>query len=154
MTSLWLARDGAVPDDALEPSEALDDLVVGAGITGLTTALLLARAGRRVAVVEARTIGAVATGNTTAKLSLLQGTRLSRILRHQSERVGRAYVDGNREGRITWRSFVVRSSGLSTSLRLSPTSVTPTTSSTIARPGYRPVHQMPDAVSDSARFSS
>lgn len=97
MTSLWLARADAVPDDTLNPDEPLDDLVVGAGITGLTTALLLARAGRRVAVVEARTVGAVATGNTTAKLSLLQGTRLSRILRHQSERVGRAYVDGNRE---------------------------------------------------------
>lgn len=98
MTSLWLDRAGPVPDDALDPDEPLDDLVVGAGLTGLTTALLLARSGRRVAVVEARTVGAVATGNTTAKLSLLQGTRLSRVLRHQSERVGRAYVEGNTEG--------------------------------------------------------
>jgi glycine/D-amino acid oxidase-like deaminating enzyme len=98
MTSLWLDRTTPVHDDPLSTDEVLDDLVVGAGLTGLVTALLLARAGRRVAVVEARTVGAVTTGNTTAKLSLLQGTHLSRILRHQSQRVAQAYVDGNREG--------------------------------------------------------
>jgi glycine/D-amino acid oxidase-like deaminating enzyme len=98
MTSLWLDRADPILDDPLPVDEPLDDLVVGAGLTGLTTALLLARAGRRVAVVEARHVGAVATGNTTAKLSLLQGTHLSRVLSHQSERVGRAYVEANREG--------------------------------------------------------
>lgn len=74
------------------------DVVVGAGITGLTTALLLARAGRSVAVVEADTIGSLTTGNTTGKVSLLQGTKLSRMLDHQSLKVVRAYVDGNLEG--------------------------------------------------------
>ena len=98
MPSLWLERAVPVDDDALDPDERLDDLVVGAGLTGVATALLLARAGRRVAVVEARTVGAAATGHTTAKLSVLQGTHLSRILRHQSERVGRAYVEANIEG--------------------------------------------------------
>lgn len=78
--------------------EALDVLVVGAGLTGLTTALLLARAGLRVACVEARRVGAVTTGRTTGKVSLLQGTRLSRIRRHQPEEVAAAYVDANREG--------------------------------------------------------
>lgn len=105
MTSLWLDRARPVADDALDPDRPLDDLVVGAGLTGLVTALLLARAGRQVAVVEARTVGAVATGNTTAKLSLLQGTRLSRILRHQSEHVARAYVEGNTEGARWLRRF-------------------------------------------------
>ena len=76
----------------------MDEIVVGAGITGLTTGLLLARAGRRVAVVEAREVGAVATGNTTAKVSLLQGTKYSQLLRYQSKDVAGAYVDANREG--------------------------------------------------------
>ncbi len=97
MTSLWLDRSTPLPDDEL-PSGAVDDLVVGAGLTGLTTALLLARAGRRVAVVEARSVGAVTTGNSTAKLSLLQGTHLSRVLQHQTKQVATAYVDANREG--------------------------------------------------------
>jgi glycine/D-amino acid oxidase-like deaminating enzyme/nitrite reductase/ring-hydroxylating ferredoxin subunit len=98
VSSLWLDRAQPVPDDPLRLEEPLDDVVVGAGLTGLTTGLLLARAGRRVAVVEARTVGAVTTGHSTAKVSLLQGTRLSRILRHQSERVAAAYVEANREG--------------------------------------------------------
>src|SRR3954471_17233533 len=97
MTSLWLDHAQTVPSDPL-PEGPVDDLVVGAGITGLTTALLLARSGRHVAVVEAREVGAVTTGNTTGKVSLLQGTRLSRILDRQSEGVAQAYVDANREG--------------------------------------------------------
>ena len=97
VTSLWLDRARPSSSDAL-PEDAVDDLVVGAGITGLTTALLLARAGRRVAVVEAREVGAVATGNTTAKISLLQGTKYSRLLRYQSQKVAGAYVEANREG--------------------------------------------------------
>ena len=99
MTSLWLDRAAPVEDDPLPGSgEPVDALVVGAGLTGLTTSLLLARAGRRVACVEARDVGAVTTGRTTGKVSLLQGTHLSRIRRHQSEEVAAAYVDANREG--------------------------------------------------------
>ena len=97
MTSLWLEHAKPITSDPL-PDGPVDDVVVGAGITGLVTALLLARAGRRVAVVEAREVGAVATGNTTAKISLLQGTKYSRLRHYQSKRVAAAYVDANREG--------------------------------------------------------
>jgi glycine/D-amino acid oxidase-like deaminating enzyme len=62
------------------------------------TAVLLARAGKDVLVLEARTVGACATGNTTAKISLLQGSHLSKILSKHGKGVARAYVDGNREG--------------------------------------------------------
>ena len=62
------------------------------------TAVLLARAGKDVMVLEARTVGACATGNTTAKVSLLQGSHLSKILSKHGKSVARAYVDGNRGG--------------------------------------------------------
>ena len=77
MTSLWLDRPLEQVGDPFPEDGSFDELVVGAGLTGLTTALLLARAGRRVGVVEARHVGAVTTGRTTAKVSLLQGTKLS-----------------------------------------------------------------------------
>lgn len=98
MQSVWFATHPApfVGGRSL-PGDHLDAVVAGAGLTGLATAVLLARGGKRVAVLEARSVGAVATGHTTGKVSLLQGGTLSDIRAHQSDDVLRAYVDANRE---------------------------------------------------------
>lgn len=116
MTSLWLDRERpsypAFGAAAQGPEPELDALVVeqpggerrydvvvaGGGLTGLTAAVLFARAGRSVALLEGRRIGDVTTGNTTAKLSLLQGVKLSRIAKKQSQQQLQRYVDANREG--------------------------------------------------------
>lgn len=104
MTSIWL--DGVQePHDDDWPQALPEVVVVGAGLTGLATATLLARAGVSVAVLEARTVGAVATGNTTAKVSLLQGTGYSNLLRHHSTEVVQAYVDANHEGQAWLRRY-------------------------------------------------
>ena len=50
-------------------------------------------------MIEGRFLGAGATGNTTAKLSLLQGTRLSEISKRHPAEVVQAYVDSQRAGR-------------------------------------------------------
>lgn len=103
MTALWLDR--AVPsfDVPLPEDGRFDDVVVGGGLTGLTVALLLARAGRRVGVLEAGRIGGLTTGHTTAKVSLLQGTQLSTIRSRTSTSVASAYLEANREGQA-WLS--------------------------------------------------
>ena len=98
MDSLWLATSPPLPVDAFDPGASYDTVVVGAGLTGLTTALLLARRGQKVAVLEARQAGAVTTGNTTAKVSLLQGLQLSSISSHQGADGVRSYVEANRAG--------------------------------------------------------
>ena len=101
MTSLWHADRVASttpPGKAIDAPDP-DIVVVGAGVTGLTTAVLLARAGKRVTVVEARYAGAGTTGNTTGKLSVLQGGKLARIAGKHGRHTLQAYVDGNAEGR-------------------------------------------------------
>jgi glycine/D-amino acid oxidase-like deaminating enzyme len=98
MKSLWLDGDRAIPVDDFSPGSTYDTVVVGAGITGMATAALLARSGMTVAVLEARSVGAGTTGNTTAKLSLLQGTVLSGLRRQYPQKVVNAYVEANREG--------------------------------------------------------
>ncbi len=95
--SLWRAGRPALVTQEFAEGALYDDVVVGAGITGLSTALMLARAGRRVAVLEAFDVGALASGKTTGKVSLLQGSRLSTIRAHHSKRVVKAYVDSNRD---------------------------------------------------------
>jgi glycine/D-amino acid oxidase-like deaminating enzyme/Rieske Fe-S protein len=67
--SVWSEATPAPPYPPLDGNVGADVAVVGGGITGITAALLLARAGRRVAVVEARRIGKGETGKTTAHLT-------------------------------------------------------------------------------------
>lgn len=83
------------PDD---PGEEHEVLVVGAGIVGLTTALLLARAGRDVAVVDARRPGAGTTGGSTAKATLLQGTTAGKIRSQHGAETLRDYLTANASG--------------------------------------------------------
>jgi len=101
MTSLWLADRidrPAPPNPLVETDHSAEVVVVGAGLTGLITAVLLARAGKDVLVLEAHFAGAGATGNTTAKISLLQGTKMSKIVGKHGPKTAQQYVQGNREG--------------------------------------------------------
>ena len=102
--SLWREGSAAGATDALP--DRLDTIIVGGGLTGLATALLLARAGQQVAVCEARSIGAVTSGHTTAKLSLLQGTRLSTLASRNPDEVVHAYLHGNQEGQSWLRQYL------------------------------------------------
>ena len=52
-----------------------DVAIVGGGITGLTAALLLQRAGKKVIVIDAHRLGSGETGHTTAHLTAVLDTR-------------------------------------------------------------------------------
>ena len=95
---LWDEGAVDIPTDAFLPGAHYDDVIVGAGLTGMVTAVLLARRGRSVAVLEARRVGAAASGHTTAKLTRLQGTRLTKIRSVATRSVTQAYADAQTAG--------------------------------------------------------
>lgn len=67
--SVWFQGAQGPAHPTLEGDRSVDVAVIGAGITGLTTALLLARAGRSVCVVERHTVASGTSGHTTAKVT-------------------------------------------------------------------------------------
>jgi len=73
----------------------VDVAVIGAGITGVTTALLLKREGARVAVLERDTVAGGATGRTTAKCSALQETRYRTLRAQHGDEVAAVYAQAN-----------------------------------------------------------
>src|SRR5690606_5098040 len=78
--SIWdLAAASRKRYPALSGDLETDVCVVGAGITGLTAALLLRKAGRRVVVVEKEQIGAGTTGGTSAHLTNVVDFRYSSL---------------------------------------------------------------------------
>lgn len=74
--SLWSAIARKKPYPRLERDGIhVDVAIVGAGITGVTAAILLKESGQRVAVLEARGVASGVTGGTTAHLTQALDTR-------------------------------------------------------------------------------
>lgn len=89
----------------------VDVAVVGGGIVGATLALLLARDGARVALLEAGAIGAGTTGGTTAKVSAPQGLVHGKLARQVGEERAGAFVGANAAA-LAWLRELVRGEGL------------------------------------------
>ncbi len=93
---LWL--DGASTDfPRLSGTVDVDVAVVGAGITGVTTAHLLKQAGRTVALIESSRVGYGATGYTTAKLTVGHNLVYRNLVDSFDEETAAAYARSNQE---------------------------------------------------------
>ncbi len=93
--SLWLEGLPVTPRSQPTPEGEFDVAVIGGGITGITTALLLKRSGARVAVIEAASVGSGVTGATTAKVTALQSTVLSAIRRRHGDDAATVYAQAS-----------------------------------------------------------
>jgi glycine/D-amino acid oxidase-like deaminating enzyme/nitrite reductase/ring-hydroxylating ferredoxin subunit len=93
-TPYWMASASASGFGTLDQDLTVDVAIVGGGITGLTTAWLLAAAGRRVALFERDRCAVHDTGHTSAHLTMVTDTRLSELSRTLGRDHARAVWDG------------------------------------------------------------
>lgn len=67
------------------PGDVYDVLIVGGGITGITTGLSLQRAGKKCIIAEAKTIGFGTSGGTTAHLNTVMDSPYNEITKNFGE---------------------------------------------------------------------
>jgi glycine/D-amino acid oxidase-like deaminating enzyme/nitrite reductase/ring-hydroxylating ferredoxin subunit len=109
--SLWWATHQLRRFAPLTRDLDIDVAVVGAGITGLTAAVRLAREGRRVALIERDEVGTGETGNTTAHLTEAVDARYQAIGKDFGEEGARRVARSSREA-IDWMETLVGGLGL------------------------------------------
>lgn len=113
------------PPGATGPRPPLDGdvrteiAVAGAGITGLTTALLLAREGREVTVVDWNGVGSGATGNSSAKVTSQHGLTYAALTSRYGNDAARTYASANESAkeRIAGLAEECAAAGIDTNFR-------------------------------------
>jgi glycine/D-amino acid oxidase-like deaminating enzyme/nitrite reductase/ring-hydroxylating ferredoxin subunit len=93
--SFWIETTPETDYPALSDALSVDVAVVGAGITGVTAAVLLKRAGKTVALLDSRRIVHGATGYTTAKVTSGHGASYSKIRKAFGEDGAGTYAEAN-----------------------------------------------------------
>ncbi|MCU4752925.1 FAD-dependent oxidoreductase [Halobacteria archaeon AArc-curdl1] len=93
--SMWLATTPTTDYPPLEEETSVDVAVVGGGITGLTAAITLKKAGRTVAVIESDRVVESTTGHTTAKLTSQHGLIYEKLRSGFGEEKAKQYADAN-----------------------------------------------------------
>jgi glycine/D-amino acid oxidase-like deaminating enzyme/nitrite reductase/ring-hydroxylating ferredoxin subunit len=78
-TPYWIDSAPIRPFHPLHGDLKVDALVVGAGVTGITAAYLLAKAGISVALIERERLASIDTGHTTAHLSYVTDDSLETL---------------------------------------------------------------------------
>lgn len=92
--SLWReSYAGGYPE--LKGEIDVDVAVIGAGISGLSAAYLLKKAGKTVAVIDKDTVGGGTTGRTTGKVTSQHGLIYSKLINTIGEKDAKLYASAN-----------------------------------------------------------
>lgn len=93
--SYWLDSTGETNYPTLDKDISVDIVVIGGGITGITTALLLKDEGFKVALIEADRLAQGTTGHTTAYVTSQHGIIYNDIIKNMGKEKAKQYADAN-----------------------------------------------------------
>ena len=96
--SYWILTSNNQEYKTLDKDIDTNILIVGGGITGLTTAYLLAKSNKKVVLVEADKIGWGSSGRNTGKVTSQHGLIYNKIKNEYSAEKARLYYEANEEG--------------------------------------------------------
>src|SRR6187431_276643 len=99
LQSLW---QNEIPGYVSQPyrlnnNDTFDVVIVGGGITGITTALLLQQAGKKCLLAEAHNLGFGSTGGTTAHINTILDKPYNEIIKNFGEKDAQLIGDGCRQ---------------------------------------------------------
>jgi len=97
MSSLWLNSVKDFNFNALDKDLNVDVCIIGAGITGISTAYMLTNAGLNVCILERNKICHQTTGNTTAKITAQHGLFYDYLINTFSFDLAKGYLNANLE---------------------------------------------------------
>jgi glycine/D-amino acid oxidase-like deaminating enzyme/nitrite reductase/ring-hydroxylating ferredoxin subunit len=103
----WIASVNKTEYPALKEDISVDVAIVGGGMVGVTSALLLKDKGLKVAVLEANNIAHGTTGHTTAKITSQHGLIYNKIISKFGEEKAKQYAEAN-ESAIRFISNLVK----------------------------------------------
>lgn len=95
--SYWRASYEATTFPKLEEDVSADVIIVGGGITGITSAYLLANEGFKVILIDAGQLLSGTTGHTTAKITTQHGVIYDELIRNVGRNMARLYYEANDE---------------------------------------------------------
>ncbi len=95
--SIWKDTVSSLNYSSLQEDSKVDVLIIGGGITGVSTLYYLRKSNLKVMLVEQNKVGGSVTGNSTGKLTFLQNDLLDKIRKNFGDDKASLYIKSQRE---------------------------------------------------------